>query len=200
MRINGIKGKKRAFSKRASTSPGMIAAAPNILNRQFTVHQPNRSWVSDITYIPTSEGLLYLAVVIDLYSRKVVGWSMDHHIDTELVLNALKMSLRNRPFEKLLVHSDRGSQYNCRAYLGFLAQYKIVASMSRKGNCWDNAVAESFFASLKVEVKPDRAWRSRADARTAIFDYIETWYNPKRRHSSNNYLSPNAFEAANAVT
>ena len=199
MRIDGIKGKKRSSSKSSSTSPGTIAAAPNVLNRQFTVQQPNRWWVSDITYIPTGEGLLYLAVVIDLYSRKVVGWSMDSHIDTELVLSALKMSLRNRPFETLIVHSDRGSQYNCRAYLQFLEQHGIVASMSRKGNCWDNAVAESFFASLKVEIKPERAWRTRAEARSAIFDYIETWYNPKRRHSSNAYQSPNAFEAAAVV-
>jgi putative transposase len=196
MRIDGIKGKKRSSSKSSSTSPGTIAAAPNILNRQFTVQQPNHSWVSDITYVPTSEGVLYLAVVIDLYSRKVVGWSMDSHIDTELVLSALKMSLSNRTFETLIVHSDRGSQYNCRAYLQFLEQYGIVASMSRRGNCWDNAVAESFFASLKVEIKPERAWRTRAEARSAIFDYIETWYNPKRRHSSNAYQSPNAFEAA----
>jgi transposase InsO family protein len=200
MQTAEIKGKKRISSKRSSTSPGTIAAAPNILDRQFTVPQPNRSWVSDITYIRTSEGLLYLAVVIDLYSRKVVGWSMDNHIDTELVLSALKMSLSNRTFKTLLVHSDRGSQYNCRAYLNFLEQSQIVASMSRKGNCWDNAVAESFFASLKVEIKPERGWRTRAEARSAIFDYIETWYNPKRRHSSNDYLSPNAFEAATAVT
>jgi putative transposase len=200
MRINGIKGKKRSYSKSSSTSPGTIAAAPNILGRQFKVPAPNCSWVSDITYLPTSEGVLYLAVVIDLYSRRVVGWSMDNHIDTELVLSALKMSLRNRTIETLLLHSDRGSQYNCRAYLKFLEQHGIVASMSRKGNCWDNAVAESFFASLKVEVKPERSWRTRAEARTAIFDYIETWYNPKRRHSSNAYLSPNAFEAAAAVT
>jgi putative transposase len=199
MRIDGIKGKKRSSSKSSSTSPGTIAAAPNILNRQFTVQQPNRSWVSDITYVPTSEGVLYLAVVIDLYSRKVVGWSMDSHIDTELVLSALKMSLSNRTFETLIVHSDRGSQYNCRGYLQFLEQHGIVASMSRKGNCWDNAVAESFFASLKVEIKPERAWRTRAEARSAIFDYIETWYNPKRRHSSNEYQSPNAFEAAAVI-
>jgi putative transposase len=200
MQINGIKGKKRSYSKSSSTSPGTIAAAPNVLNRQFKVPEPNRSWVSDITQFPTSEGVLYLAVVIDLFSRRVVGWSMDTHVDTELVLSALKMSLRNRAFETLILHSDRGSQYNCRAYLKFLEQHGIVASMSRKGNCWDNAVAESFFASLKVEVKPDHAWRTRTEARTAIFDYIETWYNPKRRHSSNDYLSPNAFEAAAAVT
>jgi putative transposase len=199
MRIDGIKGKKRSSSKSSWTSPGAIAAAPNILNRQFSVQEPNRSWVSDITYVPTSEGVLYLAIVIDLYSRKVVGWAMGNNIDTELVLSALKMSLRNRTYETLVVHSDRGSQYNCRAYLQFLEQHRIIASMSRKGNCWDNAVAESFFASLKVEIKPERAWRTRAEARSAIFDYIETWYNPKRRHSSNAYLSPNAFEAAAVI-
>jgi len=138
--------------------------------------------------------------VIDLYSRRIVGWSMDNHIDTDLALSALKMSLRNRKFETLILQSDRGSQYNCRTYLQFLEQHGIIASMSRKGNCWDNAVAESFFASLKVELKPEQVWRTRAEARAAIFDYIETWYNPKRRHSSNSYLSPNAFESAGPVT
>jgi putative transposase len=199
MRIHGIKGKKRNYSKAASTSPGTITAAPNILNRQFKVLQPNCSWVSDITYFPTGEGWLYLAVVIDLYSRRVVGWSMDTHIDTDLVLGALRMALRSRQPKTLLLHSDRGSQYNCRTYLQFLQQHGIVASMSRKGNCWDNAIAESFFASLKVELKTERGWRTRADARTAIFDYIETWYNPKRRHSANGYLSPKAFELAGSV-
>jgi putative transposase len=199
MRLHGIKGKKRNFSKGSSPSPGAIAAAPNILNRQFNVRQPNCSWVSDITSVHTGEGWLYLAIVIDLYSRRVVGWSMDNHIDTDLALGALKMSLRNRKFKTLVLHSDRGSQYNCRAYLQFLEQHNIVASMSRKGNCWDNAVAESFFASLKTELKTERGWRTRADARSAIFDYIETWYNPKRRHSSNGYLSPNAFESAGTV-
>jgi putative transposase len=199
MRLHGIKGKKRNYSKGSSTSPGTIAAAPNVLNRQFNVQRPNCSWVSDITYFPTGEGWLYLAVVIDLYSRRVVGWSMDNHIDTDLALGALKMGLNNRKFKTLVLHSDRGSQYNCRAYLQFLEQHGIVASMSRKGNCWDNAVAESFFASLKVELKPERDWRTRAEARSAIFDYIETWYNPKRRHSKNGYLSPKSFESAGAV-
>jgi len=199
MRLHGIKGKKRNRSKAVSTAPGTIAAAPNVLNRQFNVPQPNQSWVSDITYFPTGEGWLYLAVVIDLYSRRVVGWSMDNHIDTDLVLSALQTALTNRAYKTLIVHSDRGSQYNCRTYLQFLEQHGIVASMSRKGNCWDNAVAESFFASLKVELKTERGWRTRAEARSAIFDYIETWYNPKRRHSANGYLSPKAFESAAGV-
>jgi putative transposase len=199
MRIHGIKGKKRCRSKATSTSPGTIAAAPNVLNRKFKVSKPNCSWVSDITYFPTGDGWLYLAVVIDLYSRRVVGWSMDTHIDTDLVLGALKMALLDRQYSSLVLHSDRGSQYNCRAYLQFLEQHGIVASMSRKGNCWDNAVAESFFASIKVELKPERGWRSRTEARTAIFDYIETWYNLKRRHSANAYLSPKAFESAGSV-
>jgi putative transposase len=193
MRSCGIKGKKRPRS-RAATSPGTIAIAPNLLNRHFNVAQPNRTWVSDITYFPTGEGWLYLAAVLDCYSRRVVGWSMDHHIDTRLVLNALQMALSNRSYRDLLLHSDRGSQYACRVYAQFLQDHGITMSMSRKGNCWDNAVMESFFASIKVELKPERVWRTRVEARTAVFDYIETWYNPRRRHSANGYLSPIAFE------
>jgi transposase InsO family protein len=200
MRFNGITGKKRSRSKASSTSPGTIAAAPNTLNRRFTVKEPNRYWVSDITYFATGEGWLYLAVVIDLYSRSVVGWAMDSHIDTDLVLGALRMALSRRRCTALLLHSDRGSQYNCRTYLRFLEEHGITASMSRKGNCWDNAIAESFFASIKVELKTDRGWRTRAEARIAVFDYIETWYNPRRRHSANGYLSPKAFESARTVS
>jgi transposase InsO family protein len=194
MRLSSIKGKKRRRSRAFCVSSGTIALAANVLNRQFTVKAPNRTWVSDITHFPTKEGWLYLAVVIDCYSRRVVGWSMDKHIDATLPLNALKMALRNRPFAKLILHSDRGSQYACRDYMRFLVNCGITPSMSRKGNCWDNAVAESFFSSIKVELKPERSWKSRAEARTAIFDYIETWYNPRRRHSANGYLSPVAYE------
>jgi putative transposase len=200
MRFCGIKGKKRPRSRAATTSPGTIAIAPNLLNREFNVAQPNRAWVSDITYFPTGEGWLYLAVVLDCYSRRVVGWSMDHHIDTKLVLNALRMALSNRTYSELLLHSDRGSQFACRIYSQFLQEHGIAASMSRKGNCWDNAVAESFFATIKVELKPERVWKTRAEVRTAIFDYIETWYNPRRRHSANGYLSPIAFENQPCVT
>lgn len=194
MRSAGIKGKKRRHSKASSYSPGTIPAAPNVLNRQFVVSQPNRAWVSDITCFPTKEGWLYLAVVIDCYARRVVGWSMGSRIDAALALRALAMALRNRPYGELIVHTDRGSQFACRDYAQFLENCGITSSMSRKGNCWDNAVAESFFASIKVELKPESVWSTRAEARTAIFEYIETWYNPRRRHSTNGYLSPADYE------
>jgi putative transposase len=194
MRYAGIKGKKRRHSKASSFSPGVIPAAPNVLNRQFAVSQPNRAWVTDTTYFPTKEGWLYLTVVIDCYSRRVVGWSMDSRIDAALGIRALTMALHRRSYFDLLLHSDRGSQFACRDYAQFLDRCGITSSMSRKGNCWDNAVAESFFASIKVELKPENVWSTRAEARTAIFEYIETWYNPRRRHSTNGYLSPIAFE------
>jgi len=194
MRFSGIKGKKRRHSKATNSSPGTIPAAPNVLNRQFVVSQPNRAWVTDITYFPTKEGWLYLAVVIDCYSRRVVGWSMDSHINAALAIRALAMALRSRPYHDLVLHSDRGSQFACRDYAQFLVNCGITASMSRKGNCWDNAVAESFFASIKVEIEPETVWSTRAEGRTAIFEYIETWYNPRRRHSTNGYLSPVAYE------
>lgn len=194
MRSAGIKGKKRRHSKASSFSPGTIPAAPNVLNRQFSVSRPNQTWVSDITYFPTKEGWLYLAVVIDCYSRRVVGWSMSSRIDAVLTLRALEMALQSRPFGDLLLHTDRGSQFACRDYAQFLVNCGITASMSRKGNCWDNAVAESFFASIKVELKPERVWTTRTQARTAIFEYIETWYNSQRRHSTNGYLSPVDYE------
>ncbi len=200
MRAHGIKGKKRCRSKAVSSSPGTIPAAPNVLARQFNVQRPNTAWVSDITHLPTAEGWLYLAVVIDCYSRRVVGWSTDRYIDTQLPLAALQMALRSRRHKKLILHSDRGSQFACRAYARFLHDHGITASMSRKGNCWDNAIAESFFASMKVELKPERTWRTRAEASVAIFEYIETWYNTRRRHSANGYLSPVTFERLGCVT
>jgi len=199
MKSHGMTGKKRRSSKVSTTASGTHMVAPNVLNRQFKVSEPNRSWVSDITYFATGEGWLYLAVVIELFSRRVVGWAMDRHIDTTLVMASLEMALQNRPHKGLLLHSDRGSQYACRAYASFLRAKGITASMSRKGDCWDNAVVESFFASIKVELKPERVWKTRAEARTAIFEYIETWYNPRRRHSTNAYLSPIQFEASKCV-
>jgi transposase InsO family protein len=196
MKMHGFKAKKRNKSKASSSSPGIMPAAPNILARQFTVDRPNRAWVSDITSFPTAEGWLHLAVVIELYSRRVIGWSMSKRNDSDLVIAALAMALKNRPSTNLIVHSDRGRQYTSKSYYDFLETHCIKPSMSRKGNCWDNAVAESFFASLKVELMPERTWRLRSDARTAIFEYIETWYNPQRRHSANSHLSPIDFELA----
>jgi putative transposase len=195
MRLDGIKGKKRNRSQASNFAPGALPAAPNILNRQFNVQHPNTSWVTDFTYFPTKEGWLYLAVVIDCFSRRVVGWSMDKYIDAALALGALKMALLKRPYDTLLLHSDRGSQFASQEYTHFLALCGITASMSRKGNCWDNAVVESFFASIKVELKNDYAWATRAQARAAINDYIKSWYNPVRQHSANGYLSPVEFES-----
>ena len=196
MRLHGIVGKKRCRSKASSFAPGALPAAPNVLNRRFAPRRPNTAWVTDITYFSTKEGWLYLAVVIDCYSRRVVGWALGNHIDTALALDALKMALRKRPYGTLLLHSDRGSQFASQDYTQFLALCGVKASMSRKGNCWDNAVAESFFASIEVELKGERDWATRADARVAIIEYIETWYNPVRRHSTNGYLSPVAYENA----
>ena len=200
MRFHGIQGKKRRQSRAVSYAPGTIPIAANVLNRKFKTERPNSAWVSDITHVPTGEGWLYLAVVIDCFSRRVVGWSMDKHIDTALAINALEMAVRGRRYKNLVLHSDRGSQFACRAYAQFLQDHGITSSMSRKANCWDNAVVESFFASMKVELKPERVWKTRTEARTAIFEYIETWYNPRRRHSTNGYLSPIAFEKSRCVT
>jgi len=194
MRISGIKGQKRNRSKASSSSPGIMPAAPNVLNRRFTVSRPNYAWVSDITHFPTAQGWLYLAVVIDLFSRRVVGWSMSQTNNSALAIAALTMALMNRPSHGLIVHSDRGRQYTSGPYYEFLETHGLTASMSRKGDCWDNAVVESFFASLKTELTSTQVSYTRAEARTAIFEYIETWYNPQRRHSANAYLSPNAFE------
>jgi transposase InsO family protein len=194
MRFAGIKAKKRCFSKAASSSPGIMPAAENVLKRRFKVSEPNRVWVTDTTTFMTKQGRFHLTVVIDLYSRRVVGWSMGNRIDAAMALRALKMALHRRPYYDLIVHSDRGSQFACREYAQFLTHCGITASMSRKGNCWDNAVVESFFASIKVEIKPDLSWGSHAEVGTAIFEYIETWYNPQRRHSTNGYLSPVAYE------
>jgi len=200
MKMHGIVGKKRIRSKATSTAPGILPAAPNVLNRQFNVTEPNKFWASDITQFPTAEGWLYLAVVIELYSRMVVGWSMNKNIDSDLVIAALKMSFQRRGLTNdLVIHSDRGRQYTSRPYYELLEQRGITASMSRKGDCWDNAVAESFFSTIKVELAPQRVWRTRHEGRVAIFEYIEGWYNTRRRHSTIGYLSPKAFESATCV-
>jgi len=176
-----------------------MPAAPNTLNRQFSVDEPNKAWVSDITQFPTAEGWLYLAVVIELYSRMVIGWAMSKSIDSDLVIAALEMALRRRPSANLVIHSDRGRQYTSRPYYSFVEERGLKASMSRKGDCWDNAVAESFFSTMKVELATAKVWRTRDEGRTAIFEYIEGWYNTRRRHSALGYLSPKAFESARRV-
>ncbi len=169
--------------------------APNHLQREFTVAQPNRSWVTDITYIRTHEGWLYLAVVVDLFSRQVVGWSMGSRIDTSLVLDALLMALwRRRPESPVTVHSDQGCQFTGHEWQTFLREHNLVSSMSRRGNCHDNAVAESFFQLLKRERVRRQIYATRSDARTDIFNYIEMFYNPKRRHGTAGDTSPIEFE------
>jgi putative transposase len=194
-RIAGIKaqiGYKRRPSKYGG-SPSVVAQ--NTLDRQFDVDTPDRVWVTDITYIKTYEGFSYLAVVIDLYSRKVVGWAMQSRQPTDLVLQALLMAVwRRKPAGKVLVHSDQGSQFTSLEWASFLRQHNLEHSMSRRGNCHDNAVAESFFNLLKRERIRRRTYKTRDDARSDVFDYIEFFYNPKRKHARNGMLSPVDFE------
>jgi len=171
--------------------------AGNVLNRDFTATAPNRKWVCDITYIPTAEGWLYLAATLDLFSRRVVGWSMADHYREELVGAALTMALtRRQPKRGLLHHSDRGSQYACEDYQKRLNKHSMVCSMSRTGNCYDNAAMESFFSTLKTELIYRQTFATRKEARKAVFEFIEVFYNRVRRHSSLGFLSPEAFEAA----
>jgi putative transposase len=200
MRARGLAARRRRQFRATTDSRHPFPIATNVLARQFQRPAPDQAWVTDITYIPTGEGWLYLAVILDLCSRFAVGWAMTERVTRDLTLNALGMALaRRQPPLGLLHHSDRGSQYASRDYRAALAQHGIVCSMSRRGDCWDNAVAESFFATLKVELVHDAAWPTRAAARTAIFDYIEAFYNGQRRHSALGYLSPRAFEQERAT-
>ncbi len=195
MQAQGLRArKKRRFQTTTDSRHGLPIAA-NLLDRQFTVTAPNLAWVTDITYLWTREGWLYLAVILDLFSRRIVGWSMSEHITRQLTLDALEAALRDRqPAAGLLHHSDRGSQYASGDYQALLAAHGLVGSMSRRANCWDNAVAESFFSTLKIELAHDADWATRADARAAVFEYLEVFYNGQRRHSALGYLSPVAFE------
>jgi putative transposase len=184
---------------RVTTDSRKTVPAPNRLEQQFPAAQPNQRWVSDITFIPTREGWLYLAVIIDLYSRAVIGWAMHKRMKTELVTDALKMALMPRKVRSpLLLHSDQGSQYAAADYRAILTTNGIECSMSRKGNCWDNAVAESFFHTLKTELVHHEDYRSRTEAKTSIFEYIEVFYNRQRRHSHIGQMAPLVFEKAAA--
>jgi putative transposase len=176
--------------------------AENILNQEFKAQQPNQKWVSDVTFIPTRKGWLYLATIMDLYSRFIIGWSMGNKNDTELVENALEMaSVRSGNATKgVLLHSDQGVQYASKSYQNILRRLGIVCSMSRKGNCWDNAPMESFFHSLKTEWVVFEDYKTRSEARSSLFRYIELFYNRKRRHSSLGNKSPMVFENAMAVS
>ena len=200
MRKEGIRAKTRKKFRVTTDSKHNHPVAPNILNRQFQPVAANRAWASDITYVSTKQGWLYLAVIIDLFSRRVVGWSMDERMTKDLCLNALTMALyRRRPGPGLIHHSDRGSQYACDDYRRQLALNGIVASMSRKGNCWDNAVVESFFHSLKTELIYHEEFENRADARRQIFEWIEVFFNRQRTHSALGYLTPTQYEEARKV-
>lgn len=197
MRAAGLRARERRRFRRTTDSNHRMAIRENLLARRFTVPAPNISWATDITYLWTPEGWLYLAVMLDLFSRRVVGWSISERLERGLALDALKMALEDRrPAPGLLHHSDRGSQYASHEYQVVLAEHGIVSSMSRRANCWDNAVAESFFASLKMELVYRSRWRTKAQARSALFEYIEVFYNRRRRHSALGYQSPAEFEKA----
>jgi len=195
MKQAGLKVRCKRKLRNTTTSSHRLPVAQNLLERNFEAAEPNQKWTTDITYLPVKEGWLYLAVVLDLFSRKVVGWAMRETLQTELVISALEMAKKNRqPHSGLLHHSDQGSQYASLEYRQALERLEAVQSMSRKGECWDNAVTESFFATLKMELELDQIQGTRAETRSMVFDYIESFYNRERRHSSLGYLSPSHFE------
>jgi transposase InsO family protein len=197
MKQEGLKSKTRRKFRITTDSTHTLPVYPNLLERNFIAKKPNMSWTSDITFVATQEGWLYLAVILDLYSRKVVGWAMDSRMTTELIKRALNMAYRHRsPNTKthLIIHSDRGSQYASASYQALLKQYGLIVSMSRKGDCWDNAVTESFFATLKRELIYHEKYVTRAEASSSIFEFIEVFYNRQRRHSTLGYISPEEYE------
>jgi len=196
MRESGVFVRYRKKYKVTTNSNHKKPLFKNVLNRQFTTCYPDQAYVSDITYVHTQEGWLYLAVFIDLFSRKVVGWSMSSRMTADLVCNALKMAIwQRKPKRGLIVHSDRGSQYSSHEYRKLLTMYGCIGSMSRKGNCWDNAVAESFFGSLKQERVQWRHYLTRYEAQQDVLNYISMFYNSYRLHSYLGYVNPNQFEA-----
>jgi putative transposase len=196
MRDNDIRAKSaRKFRCKTTDSGHALPVADNVLSRDFDPSGPNESWVADITYVPTREGWLYLAIVEDLYSRKVVGWSMAATMESRLVVDALEMAVKRRlPGEGLVAHSDRGSQYASDHYQRLLGKHGITCSMSEVGQCWDNAPAESFFATLKKELVHHEDYKTRQEARASIFEYVEVFYNNQRLHSSLGYVAPAAYE------
>ncbi len=200
MRQDGLRAKTVTKWRATTFSSHGLPVAANTLDRQFRVSQPNRVWAGDITYVWTREGWLYLAVLLDLYSRAVIGWAMGPRLTGALTEQALRMALTTRrPTAGLLHHSDRGSQYAAGAYQQLLTTHGITASMSRKGNCWDNACVESFFGTLKRELVYQRQYATRGEATQDIFEYIEVFYNRNRRHSMLGYQSPAEYEAQRAV-
>ncbi len=196
MRQQALRARPRRRRVPVETGPPSSGTiSPNLLNRQFEALAPNRKWVADFTYLWTAEGWLYIAAVVDLFSRRVVGWSMQATMTAQLVTDALVMAIwrRGKP-EAVLHHSDRGSQYTSEPFQRLLTEQGVACSMSRSGNCWDNAAMESFFSSLKTERTARTTYRTRDQARADVFDYIERFYNPRRRHSTLGYLSPMEFE------
>ena len=194
MRANGIRARHKRRYKATTDSKHSLPVAKNLLDRDFTPVAPNQVWTADMTYIWTDEGWLYLSIVIDLFNREVVGWSIKPRMTTDIVLDALTMAwFRRKPVPGLMHHSDRGSQYASHAFQARLKEYGMVCSMSRKGNCWDNAPTESFFNSLKNERVHSTRYHTRAEATADLFDYIEPFYNRKRLHSTLGYASPKKF-------
>lgn len=196
MREMGLRSNRyKKFKVMTTDSNHSHPISENILDRKFEVSEINSVWVSDLTYVPTNEGWLFLCIILDLFSRNIVGWSMEDHMRTEMVVSALNMAYSNRkPKGGLIFHSDRGTQYACVDFRKKLDEYKIISSMSRKGNCWDNAPAESFFSTLKMELVHNRKYNTRKEARRDIFEYIEIFYNRQRRHSKLGNISPFQFE------
>jgi putative transposase len=194
MHRNGIQARQKRRFRKTTDSNHSFPLAPNLLARQFTAAAPNKVWLADITCVPTLEGWLYLAVVLDMFSRKVVGWAMSETMPQELTVAALRMAITNRqPGKGLLHHSDRGSQYAAHAYRRLLDEYGMLCSMSRKGDCWDNAPIESFFGSMKTELE-DGPYETRQAAKAALFGFIEGFYNRHRLHSAIGYVTPNHKE------
>ena len=195
MRENGIRAKTKRRFKATTKSRHNFPVAKNVLARQFSAIAPNRKWTSDITYIWTHEGWLYLAVILDIYSRKVVGWSMSGHLTKKLTIDALNQAVsRREPTRGLIFHTDRGSRFACGEFQNLLTKYGMIPSMSRTGDCYDNAITETFFGTLKTELIYFEKYRSRNEARRSIFEYIEVFYNCQRRHSALGYMTPAEFE------
>jgi len=200
MQEDGIVARKRNKYKKPVSKQRIQPVANNILNREFKVENKNSVWVCDVSYFWTRSGWIHLAIVMDLYSRKIIGWSMSHRVDKELTLTAFKMAFANRePDHTVLHHSDQGAEYTNKDYQALLNENQMSISMSRKANCYDNAVAESFFKTIKSELTRKQKYTTQDEARSAIFEYIEVFYNRKRIHSTLGYLSPAEYERLNSV-
>jgi len=195
MRVNGLRAKKRRKYRSQVAEKNNLPAAPNLVERKFDRGGINKIWLSDITYIPTSEGFTYLATVMDAHSRKIIGWNIDKNMETTLIVKALQLAIaRTQKADGIIVHSDQGSQYSSQEYRSFLKENAFVQSMSRRGNCWDNAPMESFFDSLKTEHASHENYKDLKEVRQKVFEWIEIFYNRKRIHSSLGYVSPACFE------